>query len=73
MEAKDFQKVIMFMANVWSRQVSHEIYGSVMGDHFFDKWQSADSADQGTMRLFYSMSDHYLQALVDAALYHYSD
>lgn len=71
MEAKDFQKVIKFMANQWSKEVAHEIYGTVMGDHFFEKWKSANHSDLGTMRLFYAMSDNYLQLLIDAALEHY--
>lgn len=72
MEAKDFHKVIMFMANAWSREVAHDIFGTVMGDHFFSKWSSADRADLGTMRLFYQMDTVYLQKLIDAALNHYS-
>ena len=71
MEAKDFQKVIKFMANHWSKEVAHEIYGTVMGDHYFEKWKSANYSDLGTMRLFYAMSDDYLQLLIDAALEHY--
>lgn len=73
MEAKDFTKVIMFMANQWSKEVAHQIYGKVMGDHFYNKWTGAGTSDLGTMRLFYSMSEEYLQQLIDAALKHYSE
>lgn len=72
MNAKEFHMVIMFMANVWSERVALDLFGPVMGAHFFSKWLSADHTDLGTMRLFYEMDTEYLQKLIDAAVDHYS-
>jgi hypothetical protein len=65
MKAKDFRLIIMFMANRWSKDVAIEIFGEVMGNHFFSKWCGNETPDHRTMRLFYEMSDNYLQQLID--------
>ena len=65
------------MANRWCKKVAIEIFGENMGLHFWDKWiASYDTGgdvkyvhykgpDYATMRLFYEMSDDYLQKLLD--------
>lgn len=53
------------MANHWDKDTAIEIFGEVMGNHFFDKWASAKDPDLGTMRLFYEMGWSYLQKLLD--------
>lgn len=73
MKANEFRKVILFMANRWSRQTAIEIFGKDMGEHFWIKWLGGWSdelnnyrgPDYATMRLFYAMSDDYLQKLLD--------
>lgn len=64
-DAKKFHKVIMYMANRWSREESIRIFGNVMGEHFWDKWYSGDHPDLGTMRLFYQMDFSYMQKMFD--------
>lgn len=63
--AKDFRRVILFMANVWDKTTAIAIFGSVMGEHFYAKWRGDEHPDYRTMRLFYEMSDTYLQQLID--------
>lgn len=63
MTGKEFKNVILFMANAWTREMAHEVFGEIMGDHFYDKWHSAGGGDKGTMTLFYEMSDWYLEDL----------
>ena len=53
------------MANHWDKDTAIEIFGEVMGNHFFSKWASAKNPDLGTMRLFYEMGPNYLQKLID--------
>lgn len=74
MKAKEFKNVILFMANRWSKQTAIEIFGEHMGEHFWSKWFAALGAgfdyaykgpDYATMRLFYEMTEDYLQKLLD--------
>lgn len=70
MEAKDFKKVILFMANAWDKKTAIIIFGNNMGTHFWNKWCGSCKKgewlpDYATMRLFYEMSDNYLQRLLD--------
>lgn len=70
MTARDFKRVILFMANRWERNTAIDIFGEVMGLHFWNKWvgnieYNYQNPDQATMRLFYEMSDNYLQVLLD--------
>lgn len=70
MKAKEFKKVILFMANRWCKKVAKEIFGEVMGLHFWDKWIDAyetnhKGPDYATMRLFYEFDENYLQELLD--------
>jgi hypothetical protein len=53
------------MANQWSKDVAIDIFGKVMGEHFWSKWVGNESPDHRTMRLFYEMSDTYMQQLLD--------
>lgn len=80
MDGKEFKKIILFMANQWSKETAIKIFGKDMGTHFFNKWVGAGSKtiydrsgnvdqqlwlpDLGTMRLFYEMTDHYINDLV---------
>ena len=74
MKAKEFKKVILFMANRWSKETAIEIFGKNMGEHFWNKWLAAygndpedeyRGPDYATMRLFYEMTETYLQKLFD--------
>jgi hypothetical protein len=65
MKASDFRKVILFMANQWSKETAIAIFGKVMGEHFWSKWVGNETPDHRTMRLFYEMSDTNLQVLID--------
>ena len=74
MEAKEFSKVILFMANRWNEETAIAIFGSNLGQHFWGKWISAygeeftpsyRGPDYATMSLFYSMTDDNLQKLLD--------
>jgi hypothetical protein len=69
MKAKDFRNVILFMANVWDKNTAIKIFGEVMGEHFWNKWcgshERYGDADYATMRLFYEMSDLYMQKLLN--------
>lgn len=69
MKAEDFQRVVLFMANRWDRETATEIWGKVMGEHFWSKWvgvcERTKYPDLATMRLFYDMSPNYLQKLID--------
>jgi hypothetical protein len=70
MKAKDFRKVILFMANRWDKETAIDIFGKNMGMHFYNKWCGSCGnnvwlPDYATMRLFYEMSDNYLQILLD--------
>lgn len=60
------------MANRWDKATAIEIFGEVMGNHFFDKWASAKDPDLGTMRLFYEMGTGYLQKLMDYINWYYN-
>ena len=74
MKAKEFRKVILFMANRWNKKTAIEIFGAIMGLHFWGKWLDAyetggsvhyKGPDYATMRLFYEFDDYYLQILLD--------
>lgn len=74
MKAKEFKKVILFMANRWDKKTAIEIFGEVMGMHFWGKWIAAygdeltpsyRGPDYATMRLFYEFDENYLQELLD--------
>lgn len=69
MEAKKFRNVILFMANHWDKRTAIEIFGEVMGMHFWSKWRGTIEIhgypDLGTMRLFYDMGNKYMQILLD--------
>ena len=74
MKAKEFKKVILFMANRWSKETAIEIFGKNMGEHFWNKWFAAHGAgfdyayrgpDYATMKLFYEMTETHLQMLFD--------
>ena len=74
MEAKKFRNVILFMANRWCKETAIEIFGEVMGMHFWNKWVSAygdeekqvyRGPDYATMRLFYELSEDNLQILLN--------
>lgn len=59
-------RCVMFMANHWDKETSVAIFGGVMGNHFWAKWcetSEKEGPDKATMRLFYEMSDHYLDEL----------
>ena len=79
MDGKEFKKVILFMANQWSKETAVKIFGEHMGNHFYSKWVGGGTKrrtddqgnehetwepDLGTMRLFYEMTDHYLDDLL---------
>lgn len=62
------------MANRWNKKTAIEIFGAIMGLHFWGKWiatygepytQTYKGADYATMRLFYEFDDYYLQILLD--------
>ena len=81
MEAKGFRKVILFMANRWNKETAIEIFGEDMGLHFWGKWIAAYGGaytptyrgpDYATMRLFYEMTEDYLQILLDYIDEHYN-
>lgn len=74
MKAKEFRKVILFMANRWSKEVAVKIFGNVMGMHFWCKWVDTcgepytptyKGPDYATMRLFYEFDEDNLQILLD--------
>lgn len=74
MEAKKFRNVILFMANRWDKRTATTIFGEDMGMHFWGKWLTAygdegrsnyRGPDYATMRLFYELSENYLQTLLD--------
>lgn len=74
MEAKEFRKVILFMANRWDKETAIAIFGSNLGQHFYGKWVDAygepytpsyNGPDYATMRLFYDMTEDNLQKLLD--------
>lgn len=69
MKAKDFKRMVLFMANRWDEQRASEIFGSVMGEHYWNKWcgvsERTGSPDIATMRLFYEMDEDYMQVLCD--------
>lgn len=69
MKAEDFRKVILFMANQWDKDTAIKIFGEDMGEHFWSKWEGVCERtkypDLATMRLFYDMSPHYMQELID--------
>lgn len=69
MKAKEFRKVILFMANRWSKEEAVKIFGKVMGMHFWGKWDyecgKSINPDYATMRLFYEFDMDYLQILLD--------
>lgn len=62
------------MANMWSRKMAVEIYGNVLGNHFYDKYlyEGGETPDQGVMRLFYDMTFDNLQLLINKALDYYA-
>ena len=73
MDAKDFKRVILFMANRWNKETAIAIFGSNMGQHFWGKWISAygeeftpsyRGPDYATMSLFYQMTTDNLQILL---------
>lgn len=70
MNASDFRRIILFMANKWDYEMSLSIFGNVMGSHYWLKWcQYHDvSPDYATMRLFYEIDDENLQKLIVRAL-----
>ena len=81
MKAKEFRKVILFMANRWSKEVAVKIFGNVMGMHFWCKWVAAyggaytltyKGPDYATMRLFYEFDEDYLQIFLDYIDEHYN-
>lgn len=62
------------MANRWDKKTAIEIFGAIMGLHFWCKWVDAygeqytatyNGPDYATMKLFYEMTDDYLQILLD--------
>lgn len=65
MNAQEFKSIILFMANHWDKDTAIEIFGEVMGNHFFSKWAAPKDPDLGTMRLFYEMSTDNLQKLLN--------
>lgn len=60
-------RCIMFMANHWDHDTAIAIFGENLGEHFWSKWvgtnERTGNPDYATMRLFYEMSDHYLDDL----------
>lgn len=70
MKAKEFRNVILFMGNRWDKDEAVKVFGPNMGAHFYGKWVGACGQgvwipDYATMRLFYEMSDQYMQVLLD--------
>lgn len=74
MKAKDFKRVILFMANQWDKPTAQKIFGTRLGEHFWDEWCLTQnlqnwcgpvSADYATMTLFYKMTNDSLQKLID--------
>lgn len=74
MNAKEFKRVVLFMANRWDKETAIAIFGNNMGQHFWGKWLGAygepytpsyKGPDYATMRLFYEMSEDYMQELLD--------
>ena len=75
MKAKEFKKVILFMANRWDKKTAIEIFGEGMGMHFWGYWEfecDTNSPDYATMRLFYKFDEDYLQILLDYIDEHYN-
>ena len=57
MEAKEFRKVILFMANRWNKETA-----IAYGEPYTSSYNGPDYA---TMRLFYDMTEDNLQKLLD--------
>ena len=74
MEAKEFRKVILFMANRWDKETAMAIFGSNLGQHFYGKWVGAygepytpayKGPNDTTTRLSYDRTEGKLQNLLD--------
>lgn len=61
MNAREFKRVILFMANRWNEETAIAIFGSNLGQHFYGKWVGAygepytssyNGPDYATMLLF---------------------
>lgn len=68
---------VYYMANAWCKEEAVAIYGEVMGTHFWDKWVGLNdgrkSADAASMGLYFAMSGHYREQLVQRAMEHYAE
>lgn len=65
-----------FMWNVWTKDVCLEIYGKVMGEHFWSKfigYHDAGGFDHAVAKMYADISDHYRDDLVNAAIEYYKN
>ena len=60
---------VYYMANAWSKKEAINLYGKIMGEHFWYKWCTAgEYPDLCTMKLYYNMTAKYREMLVSRAI-----
>lgn len=65
-----------FMWNVWTKDVCLEIYGKIMGEHFWNKYKFYKREyghGSAVARMYFDMTDSNRNMLVEAAIEHYKN